>query len=384
MKPAVLVTPTEAADRPGRQAVSELRWQLRPQLRPQPETRGDVEVRLDSRKSAILRALVEQYVTAAQPVGSHSIAIDPDVAVSSATVRNELAQLEDLGLVEQPHTSAGRVPTQLGYRCFVDQLAAAGRLSASQRQAVSFFFASPHDSLAGLLEETSHLLAQLSDHAGVVVCPKPDVATVRSLHLTPIADDIVVAVAVCSDGAVEREAVRLTEPIDAAHVGAAEDLAASGIVHAPPGAPRRVASSGRPAVDAVAQQVHAAFARHTAGSDEPCFVGGTSRIAAEQDDFSEGEVAELLDLLEQPAVVAQELRDHPVEDVTVRIGSENDLFELRDCAVVLAPYSAGESVLGSLGVLGPTRMDYGRAMGVVTHVSDQLGRTLATYRTTPR
>lgn len=342
-----------------------------------------LERHLDRRKAVILRALVEQHVASAQPVGSHAIAADPDVAVSSATVRNELAQLEELGLVEQPHTSAGRVPTQLGYRYFVDDLVAAGRPSVSQRQTVSFFFASQHDSLSRLLEETSHLLARLTDHAGVV-CPEPDVATVKSLHLTPIADDLVVAVAVCSDGAVERETVRLVEAVDNVDVATAEQVVADAVVHAPSGSPEALARTGSATIDAIAQQVHAAFAHHAELSEEPCFVGGTGRIVAEHDDFSEGEVAELLDLLEQPAIVARELRERPIDGVTVRIGSENDLFELRDCAMVLAPFSADEIVLGSLGVLGPTRMDYGKAIGIVAHVSAQLGRTIASYGPAPR
>src|SRR5436190_4709397 len=141
------------------------------------------EAELDDRKAAILRAVVEEYVDTAQPVGSQAIARSSGLGVSSATVRNEMTVLEREGYLRQPHTSAGRVPTDLGYRYFVDHYSATGQLPAPQHRAVSDFFASAHQALEDLLHETSQLLAGVTQHASMVMGPQPDTAHVRALQL---------------------------------------------------------------------------------------------------------------------------------------------------------------------------------------------------------
>src|SRR5262245_50043441 len=137
---------------------------------------------LDDRKAAILRALVEEYIQTGQPVGSGSVARAPDVNVSPATARNDMAQLETDGYLHQPHTSAGRVPTELGYRFFVDHLEEPSALGSTQAEQVRSFFARAHGELELMLQQTSHLLSELTQHTAVVVGPDVDVATVRSIQ----------------------------------------------------------------------------------------------------------------------------------------------------------------------------------------------------------
>src|SRR5579872_5587238 len=142
---------------------------------------------LDDRKAAILRAVVEEYIDTAQPVGSGHLARSAGIDVSPATIRNEMAALEHEGYLDQPHTSAGRVPTEKGYRFFVDTLGAPGSLEPSQRQQVKSFFARAHGELEQMLTETSRLLSNLTDHTAVVVAPAHDRATIRSVQLVPLA-----------------------------------------------------------------------------------------------------------------------------------------------------------------------------------------------------
>ena len=169
---------------------------------------GDMDLpELDDRKAEILRAIVEEYVETAQPVGSQTVARSSHLGVSSATVRNDMTVLERDGFIAQPHTSAGRIPTDLGYRYFVDHFADRGPLPAPQRRAVSDFFASTHRALEELLNETSQLLARVSRHAAMVVGPQPDIAHVRSVQLVPLHPNLALVVAVLSNGAVEREVV---------------------------------------------------------------------------------------------------------------------------------------------------------------------------------
>lgn len=329
------------------------------------------------RRAAVLRAIVEEYVQTAQPVASQAIAESRSLGVSSATVRNDMTQLEREGYIVQPHTSAGRIPTDQGYRYFVDHFTKAGALPAAQRRAVAEFFASAHTALEDMLHETSQLLARLTQHAAVVVGPQFDAARVRSAQLINLQPELVLAVAVLSNGTIEKEVIsnagdfnddqiaRASQSFDAA---LRESSIMSIVVPGP---------TGDPVVDRLVTLGIEALARRATSGAEPLYVGGASRIAAEHDAFATAERASrLLEMLEQQVVVVSLVRDLLDQGVTVSIGSENDVDELRDCSLVLAPYSVDGQTLGTVGVLGPTRMDYQQALAAVAAVSQQLGRLL--------
>ena len=172
---------------------------------------------LDERKSAILRAIVEEHIATAQPVGSQTIAQSRHLGVSSATVRNDMTILEREGFIAQPHTSAGRIPTDLGYRFFVDTLARQGMLPVEQRRAVTDFFdlfSSAHQVLEDLFHETSQLLSRVSTHTAVVVGPHTESVTVRSVQLVRLQPSLVLALAVLSTGAVEKSVLHLGADVD--------------------------------------------------------------------------------------------------------------------------------------------------------------------------
>jgi heat-inducible transcriptional repressor len=164
---------------------------------------GEDAEALDPRKAAILEAVVSEYIESAQPVGSHHVAQSSGVNVSSATIRSEMAALEHEGFLVQPHTSAGRIPTDKGYRFFVDHLAEPGVLGPAQRQKVRRFFDQVHGEMEELLERTSGLLADLTQCAAVVVGPDHETATLRSVQLVALHPRLALLVAVLSDGAVE-------------------------------------------------------------------------------------------------------------------------------------------------------------------------------------
>ena len=176
---------------------------------------------LDERKAAILRAVVEEYVETAEPVGSQRVAGSRKLGVSSATVRNDMTVLEREGYITQPYTSAGRIPTDLGYRYFVDHFTSEGALRIAQRRAVAEFFESAHRALEDLLHETSQLLSRVTDHTAMVVGPQPEVAQVRGVQLVTLHPGVVLAVAVLSNGAVEKYTLELPDVLDEAQVGAA-------------------------------------------------------------------------------------------------------------------------------------------------------------------
>ena len=335
---------------------------------------------LDERKAAILRAIVEHYVDSAQPVGSQTVTHSAGLGVSAATVRNEMSVLERDGFIAQPHTSAGRIPTDSGYRYYVDHLAGAGALAPAERRRIADFFTSATMAMDDLLHETSQLLARVTAHAAVVVGPQAESVTVRSVHLALLQPRVLLAVVVMSNGAVEKETVILdadatSEDAGIASARLAEYLEGYRLAELP--AAKFVGALADRA-DAIAtascEALGAYVARH---HDEPLYVGGASRLAAEQESFASTSASGLLELLEQHVVLGALLRELLGPGLTVRIGAENELADLRECSLVLAPYLVEGEAIGTVGVLGPTRMDYRKAQAAVSTVSRQLGQQLS-------
>src|SRR5581483_4903885 len=335
---------------------------------------------MDERKAAILKALIEEYVETGQPVGSGTVAREAGLGVSSATVRNEMAVLEREGYVTHPHTSAGRVPTDKGYRHFVDHLARQKELQPGARQEVTSFFATAHHALEDMLHETSLLLSRITAHAAVVVGPQPDSARIRGVQLVRLHETSVLIVAVLSNGHVERQFIELTAEVDDGRIGAATAVLDTQLRDAPFADLPALRLTGDPGIDQLAVQARDALvARYAAGRPtEPVFVGGASRIAADLEALTAGEtVGRLLEVLEHQYLVVSLVRDLIDQGVTVRIGAENQLEDLRECSVVLARFDVEGRAAGTVGVLGPTRMNYPQAMAAVAAVSRRLGEHLS-------
>ena len=337
---------------------------------------------LDDRKATVLRAVVTEYIETAQPVGSGHVARSPEVGVSSATVRNDMAALEAEGYLAQPHTSAGRVPTEKGYRFFVDQLGGPGRLGSTEAQQVRSFFSRTHGELEEMLSDTTRLLSKLTHYAAVVVGPPHEVATIKSVQLVSLAPRVLLAVLVLSNGAIEKHSVELDAEVDDLVVNAAgvrlgsmiigQTLAAAAsIVPAPA---QGGESSGALVVDDI---VSAALTelRGEHRHDDQVFIGGTSQMAAAFD--AVGTVSEILRILEQQLVVVSLLEDVLERGLSVAIGTETGNEALADCSLVVAPYLVDGEAAGSIGVLGPTRMHYSQALAAVAVVSNRLGRQLS-------
>src|SRR5262245_62540323 len=329
---------------------------------------------LDDRKTAILRAVVQEYISTAQPVGSGHVASAPGVKVSPATVRNEMAVLEQEGYLTQPHTSAGRVPTDKGYRFFVDHLAQPGRLDAVRSQEVRAFFDSAHGALEQMLHETSRLLSRLTDYAAVVVGPPHEGATLRSVQLVSLSPRAVLLVTVLSNGSVEDEHLEPDDEASEATVNAASAHLARHAIGRVPAAVTRVPTSGDPSVDALCRQAIRVLSG-VGRSDDLVYVGGAANMAAAFDAVEV--VRNVLQTLEQQYVVVSLLRDVLHRGLTVAIGAEHGVEPLVACSVVVAPYIVEGEAVGTVGVLGPTRMNYPHALAAVDVVSERLGRRLS-------
>jgi heat-inducible transcriptional repressor len=335
----------------------------------------DPEDELDPRKAAILTAVVSEYIETAEPVGSAHITGTPGVEVSSATVRSDMAALERDGYLTQPHTSAGRIPTDKGYRFFVDTLGSPGTLGPAQRQEVRRFFAHVHGAVEDLLGHTSGLLANLTDYAAVVVGPTHDSATIRSVQLVDLGPNLALLVVVLSDGAVEKRAVELSGDLDDTDLAAAAAHMTAHLRGRTLADPGTVPDRGDFAFDtAVRLGTQALAALAAVDEHENVFVGGSSRMASAFDAVET--VRSVLSILEQQLVVV-ELVEHILDrGLSVAIGSEHGFEPLASCALVLAPVSVDGETAGTIGVVGPTRMNYPRALAAVQIVGERLGQRL--------
>jgi heat-inducible transcriptional repressor len=327
---------------------------------------------LDDRKTAILSAVVQEYIATALPVGSTHIADAPGVRVSSATVRNEMAVLEQEGYLVQPHTSAGRIPTDKGYRFFVDHLATPGRLDTATRMQVGEFFRTAHGRLEEMLHRTSDLLAQLTNYAAVVVGPRVEAVTVRSVHVVGLSPTLATVVVVLGNGSVVSETMELPPDVNDANLATASAHLSAHLSGLMLGSSEPVAPTGVHTVDAVCEA--ALRALHRQSTSEHVYLGGTSSMASAFDAVEV--VRDVLRTLEQQFVVVTLVSDLVQRGMSVAIGVEHGVELLSACSVVVAPVVVDGEHQGSVGVLGPTRMNYPQALATVEVVSDQLGRRL--------
>jgi heat-inducible transcriptional repressor len=314
--------------------------------------------------------VVKDYIATAQPVGSTHVAASAGISVSSATVRNEMAVLEQEGYLVQPHTSAGRVPTDKGYRFFVDSLAPSGMLDQIATQQVHQFFDTAHGRLEELLHQTSNMLAQLTHHAALVVGPGAERAVVRSVQAVAMSASTAMVVVVRSNGSVDNEIFDLPPDTPEVRLAAVTAHLQKALVGLP--IDTAMGSSGDDQVDRLCAAAISALQR--GGEDQPVFVGGASAMAQAFDAVETVRI--VLRTLEQQFVVVSLVRDVLDRGLTVAIGAEHGVEPLVACSVVVAPVIVDGDQVGTVGVLGPTRMNYPQALATVGAVSEQLGRRL--------
>jgi heat-inducible transcriptional repressor len=324
---------------------------------------------LDPRKAAILEAVVTEHIDTAQPVGSGSVASNDRVGVSPATVRSEMVALEREGFLAQPHTSAGRIPTDRGYRYFVDHLSR-GTLGPAQQVEVREFFRSTRGEIEDVLEQTSTLLSRMTSYTSVVVAPGHGRATVRSAQIVDLGPRRALAVAVLSDGAVEKHTMELSMEISPTEVVEASGALNALLIGTTLGQRVEVPSRDGPVAELVRVAVSALFNDAPTVVGDQVFVGGSSRVAESFDAVDT--VRSVLGILEQQLVVVSLLEEILDRGLTVAIGSEHGFEPLSACAVVVAPLLVDGERTGAVGLLGPTRMNYPEAMAAAEAVSKRL------------
>ncbi|GCD88435.1 heat-inducible transcriptional repressor HrcA [Nocardioides sp. LS1] len=332
----------------------------------------------EERRLAVLRAIVEDYVSTEEPVGSKALVERHGLGVSPATVRNDMAALEEEGFITQPHTSAGRVPTDKGYRLFVDRLSTVKPMSAAERKAISTFLDGAVD-LDDVVQRSVRTLSQLTRQVAVVQYPTLSRSTVRHVELVALAPTRLLAVLILSTGRVEQRMVEVETPVsdeDLADLRLTVNRAATGAVIADAVTALR---SAVPLVDgeatrAVVDVLVEVLVDHR--SDERIAVGGAANLARYGDSFDSA-VRPLLEALEEHVVLLKLLGEASTGGaVTVRIGHEGPYQELSATSVVATGYGPRDEAVATLGIVGPTRMDYPGTMAAVRAVARYVSRIL--------
>jgi heat-inducible transcriptional repressor len=335
---------------------------------------------VEDRKLAVLRAIVEDYVATQEPVGSKALVERHRLGVSPATVRNDMAALEEEGFITQPHTSAGRIPTDKGYRLFVDRLSNVKPLSAAEKRAIATLLEGAVD-LDDVVQRSVRLLAQLTRQVAVVQYPTLSKSTVRHIEVVPLTASRILLVLILSTGRVEQRVVELPEGFGEEQVAtlrarfnraalgerladAADRLAAL---------PEQFEPEQRGRIAMLVAALVEAMSDHR--SDERVAVGGTANLARFGDEFDTA-VRPMLEALEEHVVLLKLLGEATSSTVTVRIGHEGPYQELATTSVVATGYGPGEEALATLGIVGPTRMDYPGSMAAVRAVARYVSRIL--------
>ena len=336
---------------------------------------------VSERSLAVLRVIVQDYVSTSEPVGSKSIVERHSFGVSSATIRNDMAQLEEDGLIAAPHTSSGRVPTDKGYRVFVDQLTELRPLSPAQRSAIESFLGETSE-IDEVLGRTVRLLSQLTNQVALAQYPSFGTARVRHVELVALAPARVMTVLITDTGRVDQataespaggdpeQLARLRERLNAELGG----QALSDAVVALQGIGERLEPADRdaaaPLVASIAEQV--AANRH-----DRLVMAGAANLARTERDFS-GSIYPVLEAIEEQVTILRLFGEMDPDDlgVSARIGRENDDFGLGQTSVLASGYEARGGAVARLGVLGPTRMDYSGNMAAVRAVARYLSRLL--------
>lgn len=329
----------------------------------------------------VLRVIVQDYVESREPVGSRSIVERHSFGVSAATIRSDMAQLEEEELITAPHTSSGRIPTDKGYRTFVNQLADLRPLSGAQRLAIETFLGQSAD-LDDVLARTVRLLSQLTHQVALVQYPSLGRSRIRHVELVPLAETRLMTVLITDTGRVEQRLIDVPPGVDDEFLGELrtklnstlggldlQDAAAQLGELADKFVPERRATVGAIAVS-LAEQV-------LANRHDKLVMAGAANLALTEKDFS-GSIYPVLEAIEEQVTLLRLFGEMEQDEsgISVRIGQENEPYGLGEASVLSSGYTTSGDELARLGLLGPTRMDYSSNMAAVRAVARYLSRLL--------
>ncbi len=331
---------------------------------------------LDDRKKRILQAVVQDYITSAEPVGSRTLARKYDLGVSAATIRNEMADLEMLGYLEHIHTSSGRVPSSKGYRLYVDTLLPVQPMTEQEKDTINKWYQSKVQQVDQVFQETAKIISRMTRNVSLVLAPQISTAAFRCMQFLPLDDHRVIAVLMTDAGFVEnrimemppgatfedfqRMAKVINETLAGHTLGAIQGGSLKKIE-------KEIGDSGL-----YESALHLIDKALDSQKKERLYLGGTTEMLEQPEFHNVDKVKELLVMLEKDQLMKDILKAHLGDGLTVSIGQENEYSGIKDCSIITATYHLDGELLGSMAVLGPTRMEYGRTMSLLNYMNQNL------------
>ena len=339
-------------------------------------------MKLDSRKLQILQAIINDYIITAEPVGSRTVARKYELGISSATIRNEMSDLEEMGFLEQPHTSAGRIPSDKAYRLYVDKLMQVKSLEEQEADFIKEFYGHKIMQLEQIIFHTAKVLSNITSYTSIAIAPQLSKVTIRHIQLVPVDREFALLVVVTSSGILKDALIQIPQGINGDFLNKVSNILTEQF--------QNKSFSEIDTVDLTTVQkefmenqkffnslVDILTDSFRKSQKQDIYLGGTTNIFNFPEYQDILRARSFLDLLEEKDLLYQILASSQDERLKVSIGTENLQEELRDCSIVTATYSLGNRVLGTIGVIGPTRMEYSRAVSVM----DYMGKALSSYLT---
>ncbi len=335
---------------------------------------------LDERKMMVLQAIIDDYIHSAEPVGSRTIARRYKLGVSPATIRNEMADLEETGYIVQPHISAGRIPSDKGYRFYVDMLMKPQEISKEERKQMQHKEMNRQQQTDQVIQETCKLLALFTQYIAVVVAPPVNACVLKHIQLVPIDDTNILVVMVLNPGMVQNRIIRTNIGYSAgelSHISEQLNQRLRGITY------REIGSTLIKDIRDNFGDIGIALLEIIAGElgesgHEQMYLNGAIQIFNQPEFKDINRVRPLLSILEEKQIVSSVLNDlAKVTGVQVAIGHENNRVEIQECSVVTSTYSVGGEVIGAIGVIGPTRMEYAKVFSAVDLLANSLSEILS-------
>ncbi|CAM4348954.1 MULTISPECIES: heat-inducible transcriptional repressor HrcA [Saccharibacillus] len=335
---------------------------------------------LSERQSMILNAIVDDYIRSAEPVGSRSISKRGDVAFSPATIRNEMADLEELGFLEQPHTSAGRIPSNKGYRYYVDHMAPLKPLKAEDLKLFKQLAAEKLNAVEEVVQHAGTILASMTNYTSILLGPEMFNTSLKHFQLLPLNETTAVAIIVTSTGEVENKTVSIPPGVSASDMERTANLLNAKLS----GVPMHMLKAR------IYSEIGQEIQRHAehyeqlmkllddslvSGKDQKVFLSGTTNMLIQPEFRDIGKLKTVLDLLEETPTLTRLLNSEQ-KGIHVRIGSENIHQAFVNCSLITATYSLDGESFGTIGILGPTRMEYAKVIGTLDLLSRAMSRAL--------
>ncbi|MDD3114457.1 MAG: heat-inducible transcriptional repressor HrcA [Anaerovibrio sp.] len=331
---------------------------------------------LDERKRQILQAVVRDYISSAEPVGSRTLARKYDLGVSSATIRNEMADLEMLGYLEHIHTSSGRIPSSKGYRLYVDSLLPVQPVSDAEKAVIDKWYANKVQQVDQVFQETARIISRLTKNVSMVLAPQLSQAAFRCMQFLPLDDHRVIAVLMTDAGFVENRIMEMPSGAvfeDFQRMAAVINDCLTGhtLGAIQNGSLKRIeAEIGHNGLyESAMNLIDQALNSHR---KERLYLGGTTDMLEQPEFHNVDKVKEILVMLEKDQLMKDILKAHLGDGLTVSIGQENEYSGIQDCSIITATYHLDGELLGSMAVLGPTRMEYGRTMTLLNYMNKNL------------